>query len=134
MRDRPAIRIYIHVQVRTTHGLVLVATTHLLSPHLKAGQMNTERRIVQFKALLEKTIKAAGADDMVVTGDFNWNEQYVPHAPTRLHYTHSYSLPLATAPTVRVVRLGGGCDQESPLYDTSRETLTRKVATFLLFE
>jgi hypothetical protein len=38
---------------------------------------------VQFHSLLKKTIQAAGTDDicddMVVTGDFNWNEAYVPH-------------------------------------------------------
>jgi hypothetical protein len=73
----------IYWQVRTAYGLVLVATTHLLSPFLQAGQMNTDRRLVQFHSLLKKTIQAAGTDDicddMVVTGDFNWNEAYVPH-------------------------------------------------------
>jgi endonuclease/exonuclease/phosphatase family metal-dependent hydrolase len=83
------------LQVRTAHGLVLVATTHLLSPYLKAGQMNTERRIVQFKALLEKTTQAAGTDDMVLTGDFNWNEEYVAHkqhvSDTNILHRHGFT-------------------------------------------
>jgi hypothetical protein len=74
-------------QVQTAHGGVLVANTHLVSPHLREGNMQTASRSLMFNTLIKKVTQLAGLDgDFLILGDMNWNDEKcaTPHPAKRV--------------------------------------------------